>query len=339
MSRSNAFPLEASWLPMLRDLGVVPRAVLRRAELPEDLFRREGPVGLPTDDYFRLWTALEREVGEPELALHLGQVVRSEIFHPVLFAAMCSTNMSVAAQRIAAYKRLVAPMELHVLEDDERLVMEFEWLERTVEPPVSLALFELVFQIAFARMATREPIYALRVETPRLPAKLDPYTEFFGVRIEQSERHAVHFSRADGRRPFLTANESMWKMFEPSLRQRLSEIEAEATVRDRVRAALLEALPAGESSMDQIASKLGVSKRTLQRHLRGEGTSFQAVLNATREELARYYLVKTKLSGAEISYLLGFADPNSFFRAFHAWTGSTTEQVRLGGDGGQTARA
>ena len=33
-------------------------------------------------------------------------------------------------------------------------------------------------------------------------------------------------------------------------------------------------------------------------------------------------------SGAEISYLLGFDDPNSFFRAFHDWTGETTERAR-----------
>jgi AraC-like DNA-binding protein len=35
------------------------------------------------------------------------------------------------------------------------------------------------------------------------------------------------------------------------------------------------------------------------------------------------------MSGAGISFLLGFEDPNSFFRAFHRWTGSTPEQARL----------
>ena len=88
-------------------------------------------------------------------------------------------------------------------------------------------------------------------------------------------------------------------------------------------------MPSGESSIAEVARKLGVSKRTLQRHLETEGTNFQEVLAATREDLARYYLTKTRLSGAEISYLLGFGDPNSFFRAFHAWTGQTTEQFRV----------
>ena len=59
--------------------------------------------------------------------------------------------------------------------------------------------------------------------------------------------------------------------------------EASASLTDRVRAALLEALPAGESSMQEVASRLGLSKRTLQRRLRDEGTSFKAVVQQTRE--------------------------------------------------------
>lgn len=52
------------------------------------------------------------------------------------------------------------------------------------------------------------------------------------------------------------------------------------------------------------------------------------MLNETREHLAKHYLKTSGISGAEISFLLGFEDPNSFFRAFHAWTGETPEQAR-----------
>ena len=52
-----------------------------------------------------------------------------------------------------------------------------------------------------------------------------------------------------------------------------------------------------------------------------------ALLQA-REELARHYLVNTRYSSAEIAFLLGYNDPNSFIRAFHAWTGQTPEGAR-----------
>ncbi|MFH4146636.1 helix-turn-helix domain-containing protein, partial [Acinetobacter baumannii] len=40
------------------------------------------------------------------------------------------------------------------------------------------------------------------------------------------------------------------------------------------------------------------------------------------------YLLNTTLSGYEIAFLLGFEDPNSFYRAFMAWTGQTPETLR-----------
>ena len=80
--------------------------------------------------------------------------------------------------------------------------------------------------------------------------------------------------------------------------------------------------------MGEVARKLGTSTRTLQRRLKQEGKGFQEILARTREELARHYLKSSNLSGSEISFLLGYDDPNSFFRAFQSWTGTTPEQAR-----------
>ena len=78
-----------------------------------------------------------------------------------------------------------------------------------------------------------------------------------------------------------------------------------------------------------MAKRLAVSTRTLQRRLGDEGTSFQRELNGLREELARHYLTTSHYSSGEISFLLGYDDPNSFIRAFHAWTGLTPERARV----------
>ena len=82
------------------------------------------------------------------------------------------------------------------------------------------------------------------------------------------------------------------------------------------------------ASMQGVSTRLGLSKRTLQRRLQSEGESFQSVLNMTRERLARNYLSSSTISAGEISFLLGYDDPNSFFRAFQTWTGETPEHAR-----------
>lgn len=117
-------------------------------------------------------------------------------------------------------------------------------------------------------------------------------------------------------------------MFEPELRTRLAELDRKSRFGDRVRASMMETLAGGQCTMVDTARRLGVSTRTLQRRLSEEETSFQGELNRLRADLARHYLANSRYSNAEISFLLGYDDPNSFIRAFHAWTGQTPEKSR-----------
>jgi AraC-like DNA-binding protein len=120
----------------------------------------------------------------------------------------------------------------------------------------------------------------------------------------------------------------MWRFFAPELRRRLADLQAAASAAERVRAALLETLPAGDHTMATVARHLATSPRTLQRQLQDEGTTFQAVLAGIREHLARHYLGHSALTTSEIAYLLAYDDTNSFYRAFRAWTGSTPDAIR-----------
>jgi AraC-like DNA-binding protein len=327
MTTAKDFPLEPGWRLVLDGLGVHPADLLRRAELPEDLFSRREP-SLSTAEYFRFWHALEGLVDDLRFPLAVVEAVTAEAFMPALFAALCSRNLRTAAQRLSTYKRLIAPMRLHVAESDEALTLTFQWLDRTVRPPPSLMAVELAFLVHMTRMGTREAIAPLRVTALEPLAPADAFEGYFGVPVEAGERCSVTFRRVDAERAFLTANESIWRTFEPELRRRLTELDASASTAERVRSLLLESLPSGQTSMEEIAARLGVSKRTLQRRLGREATTYQAVVAGVREELARHYLTRTELSNAEISFLLGFEDPNSFFRAFRDWTGSTPEATR-----------
>lgn len=67
--------------------------------------------------------------------------------------------------------------------------------------------------------------------------------------------------------------------------------------------------------MEAVSKKLGTSTRTLQRRLSDEDETFQAILNRTREALARHYLKRPDLTASEIAFLLGYDDPSSFSRA------------------------
>ncbi|HEY8880199.1 MAG TPA: AraC family transcriptional regulator ligand-binding domain-containing protein [Roseateles sp.] len=322
------FLVEAGWATLMRDLGLRPADVLRRAGLPEDLLSRPQ-AGLDTPAYFRLWGALEAAVGDPLFPVRLVDALSTEVFSPPLFAALCSPDLASALQRLAAHKRLVAPMALDLQRGaDGRLTVSPRWLAVPGAPPLSLLVSELAFFLRLGRLGTREPLQALQLSLPARAEPLAGLEAWFGCAIDIGGPPSIAFAAADVERPFLTASEAMWRVFEPELRRRLAELDAGASVGERVRALLLESLPAGLAGIDAVASRLAMSRRTLQRRLGDEGLNFQALVAGTREELARHYLSQTRLPHAEIAFLLGFEDPNSFFRAFQAWTGSTPERWR-----------
>lgn len=74
-------------------------------------------------------------------------------------------------------------------------------------------------------------------------------------------------------------------------------------------------------SMEYVANLLGLSERTLHRHLAGEGTSYQDVLDESRISSAKKLLAQKELSIDDISFRLSFSVPASFSRAFKNWTG------------------
>ncbi|MFB1118090.1 AraC family transcriptional regulator ligand-binding domain-containing protein [Dickeya dadantii] len=330
MARNRTFSLDIGWRTLLKDAGLKPEHVLRKAGLPDDLFSR-SERGLGTDEYFRFWRTLETEANDAAFPLRLVEMVTAEVFDPPLFAALCSTNMMQAVQRLARYKQLIAPMVLETTVDQTgNLTVYPQWLSVATDIPASLQVAELAFLLRLLRLGTREPVKALRVVIPQLPPHISArhYDRFFGIAVQYGERPAISISAADALRPFLTVNEGMWQVFEPELRRRLSQLDETASTAERVRAVLLELLPGNEATIEKTAERLGMSKRTLQRRLENEGESFRVLINSCRESLARHYLCNTSLSGYEIAFLLGFEDPNSFYRAFMAWTGQTPETVR-----------
>jgi AraC-like DNA-binding protein len=323
---SSTYAIDTTWRTLCKDLGVEPADVLRRAALPEDLLR-QPTARLAQADYYRLWRGLESELDDPLLAIRICERVRSESFSPLLFAALCSPDLLVAAKRIAHYKALIAPVRFEVAETDDRVAITLTWPDDPA-PPTSLVMMELLFCVTLARIGTRERVRPVSVVTVVPPDPAAPYEEFLGAPLSRGPAPRVTFAIADARRPFLTSNGGLWTAFEPELRARLADLTAPASTARRVRAALLEGIPSGLVTVDAVARRLAVSTRTLQRQIHAEGTTYQRILHETRESLARHYLERTSLPASEISFLLGFDEPNSFARAFKGWTGATPDAVR-----------
>lgn len=83
-----------------------------------------------------------------------------------------------------------------------------------------------------------------------------------------------------------------------------------------------------EPTIERISSLLNISKQTLSRKLKQEGTLFQKLLESVRFDKARQLLEQSALSTSEIALALGFSELSAFSRAFKRWSGVSPKNFR-----------
>jgi len=93
--------------------------------------------------------------------------------------------------------------------------------------------------------------------------------------------------------------------------------------------AIASLLPHGMARVDEVARKLGMSRRTLARRLASEGSSFSEVMNRLRLDLAQRHIADPSLSISQIAWLLGYHEVSAFTHAFKRWTGKTPREMRV----------
>jgi AraC-like DNA-binding protein len=102
---------------------------------------------------------------------------------------------------------------------------------------------------------------------------------------------------------------------------------ADGSFTSRVKRFLLQHAYLGLPSVEDVARNFHLTRRTLQRYLRKEGTSFSALQADAAKKIAIDLLKKSGRSVGEVGYLLGYREPSAFIRAFRRWTGTTPAAV------------
>ena len=112
-------------------------------------------------------------------------------------------------------------------------------------------------------------------------------------------------------------------MFEAYSTASIGSRVLEVSFVDQVQDVLSAAPPRASTSETAVAERLGVTVRTLHRRLAASQSSFRQLQNALLRSRAEQLLRKQRLPIAEVSYLLGYAEPSNFHRAFRRWVGIT----------------
>lgn len=261
--------------------------------------------------------------GDQSMGLVVGQYVRPTSIHALGYAWLASDTLRDAFGRLARFDRTVSTSD-HIELRDSGDTCELVIASRVpgyMQPPLAMdAYFTGVLRLC--RVVKDSHFAPLRVQLihPSFGHESE-YVEAFGAPVSfDADLDMMVFETADVDAPLSGANPELAAMSDKVAEAYLESLDPEL-VASRVRDLLVSMLPSGQATQDVVAGKLARSTSALQRQLRSEGTSFQALRDETRCQLAIGYLQEGRLSLTEIAFLVGFTDQSNFSRAFRRWTG------------------
>jgi len=155
-------------------------------------------------------------------------------------------------------------------------------------------------------------------------------SEFFGTGVRYGATcDDMEFSANVGQFPIASADPYLNNLLISTCEEATSHRpRIHGTFRQDVENVLVPLLPHGKARADEIARRIGVSKRTLARRLSQEGLTFPELLKSLRMDLGRYYFTQRDLSISQIAWLLGYREVSAFSHAFKRWTGDTPRKMR-----------
>jgi len=188
----------------------------------------------------------------------------------------------------------------------------------------------LVSLVAFLRGVAGQDFAPVAVRLPYPATARTPALEkFFGATVRHDAGEvSLEFATEVLDRPLPGADPVLAAYLRKQVEEVVQKIDSPNSVSQECARRIAERLGAGEPSQAVIAKQMGMSERTLQRRLQSESSTFNELLEQARRTFACSYLADRKLAAYEVSFLLGYSEPATFFRAFKRWTGKTPLEYR-----------
>lgn len=315
-------------LASFAELGLSTDALLRQCELSRAALD-DPDVRFPEAQLLALWLAAERVWSEGLLGLHAGASAPLGAFGLTDFLVGSSPTVGTGFERLARYGAIINTGLTYAIEHRSRVVVvtirhpyAFDFL-----PP---SFVEYLWTILVTRFRDHvDARFRPTLDLPHQPqGPLAVYRRILGMVVFGAERAALHVPRAQWELENPGANADLSRVLERHARDVVERSRENVHRLHAVHAVILESMSGGDASIEDVAARLSVTPRTLQRRLAAAGYTYKDALDELRCELARTYLTTTSLSLAEIAALLAYSEPSAFSRAFKRWTGVTPIEHR-----------
>jgi AraC-like DNA-binding protein len=269
--------------------------------------------------------------GDPALGLHMAEQTSESSFDAIAFLVGHAPTLRDAVAIAVQFSPLVIEGTHAAMRDSPGLTTIHCAFPRTTP---GCDRFHAEFAMAgFVRIArhlagAKAVPRAVSFEHDRPPYHRE-YTRTFGdvVRFGQSST-SVSFDRDIADRSQIHQSPELYSVVRADAERKLERVTQGSSPTELVRQYVLARPPSRIPNVTTAARDLGMSERSLRRHLTAENTSYRKIVQGTLQASACHMLRDPHRTIQETAVALGFVDARSFHRAFKAWTGMSPTQYR-----------
>lgn len=326
-------PALAQYLRFAQAQGLERAWLLEQIELSEEQLGHDNPR-IAGEKLQALIALLLKQTGLPVLGLVSGDFVEPHSYSVLGFITMNCTTLGEAIMRIAPFEKLVGDMgttQVQAQNDEIHLLWHCAYPNAQVREQMVDNVF--ASWIAYARwLGNAETEHPVRVELTRpapAPAFLPEYSQRWHCPVLfNCPANKIVIEKSLLARPLRQPNPELRQTLEQHAHTKLASLAPRPSFKDELLVQVQQLLNDGKLEQNQLAQRLNLSLRTLQRRLAQEGLNYQNLVDNERKERACTLLHHSNKSSEDIAQELGFIEVTSFYRSFKKWTGMTPAQFR-----------
>jgi AraC-like DNA-binding protein len=268
-----------------RSVGADPYRLLDAARLPRSCLR-DPDMMIPVAAVGRLSESAAKAAGAEDFGLRLAETRNLSNLGPVGLIVRKQPTIRKAIEALIRYIRLHNQCLSLGLEETGDLVILSPVIivgrSVPVRQSVELAIGVLhrILRLFLGESWRPQAVCFAH----RAPKSREVYWRVFGIAVEFGyDFDGIVLLARDLEAPIPTSDPTMARYVQHYLDSIAGR--STTTLSDKVRELVWVMLPSGRCSIDQVAQRLGVDRRTVHRRLAREGETFSAILDAVRSEL------------------------------------------------------
>lgn len=315
--------------------GLYTSAVLNRPEFSqlkqiEGALQGQTNVTISRDEFAELLNRIDQLSDKPLQGHEIARYITAAHLGVLGYVLLACPNLGAALMRLERYAKLVDRgffMQVGMSGD----ILNISWPlppDETYKPlfaEVGVGVF-----VEFARNLTGvnqsvEAVYFMHDSIG------DPqqYREFYGVMPHFGHaKVGLDIKASNLGLPLRQPDENLLSILEQQAQLALKEIPSDDQFLLKVHSVIISMSQHGLPTLEDVASQLNISGRTLQRRLTDHGYGFKDLIERSQLTLAEQFLKDERLQLIDVAQLLGYSDQSAFTRAFKRWTKSTPRAYR-----------